>query len=273
MHLKATMVLMHALKESVWKTPNMIRWLSNQLLFLRQLQIAHYHWQLTRFCLLPGKNTLHQCFFSSGPGGHRPAWAFPAPAWLIEMRWSLCGISGAWWRDGQLNPACWDRETSNADFPSPQPAWLHSFVSAQLEIFHHNMATCLKVCLKPITRLPRSLQSYRRISSNRVAPLIQLQTHWIVLSFFHNHPTPPTKSFKSCYYEAALHEVARCEPRSAQLAAVKLVMEKQISAARFDSEQPKLRVEKRHKTCRRGGPPESLSATFQFSFDLMARIL
>lgn len=64
---------------------------------------------------------------------------------------------------------------------------------------------------------------------------------------------------------------ARCEPRLPQLAAVKLVIEEQISAARFDSEQPKLLVEKWHKTCSRGGP-ESLSETFQFSFDLMARI-
>lgn len=45
-------------------------------------------------------------------------------------------------------------------------------------IFHYIWATCFKVCLKPMTCLSQS-QSYLRITANKVAPLIQLQKHFI----------------------------------------------------------------------------------------------
>lgn len=81
-------------------------------------------------------------FFNSGLRGQRPAWALPAPAWLIQMNASSCGVSRTWWRDDQLNQVCWNRKTSNAVFPSYLPAWLYLFFLALLELFHHNMATC-----------------------------------------------------------------------------------------------------------------------------------
>lgn len=53
-------------------------------------------------------------------------------------------------------------------FPRHLPAWLNSVLH-----FHHNWATCLKVCLKPMTGLSRSLQYIQRITANKVAPKLR----------------------------------------------------------------------------------------------------
>ena len=39
--------------------------------------------------------------------------------------------------------------------------------------FHHIWATCLKVCLKPMTSVSRSPQYYQRITANKVAPKLR----------------------------------------------------------------------------------------------------
>ena len=72
--------------------------------------------------------------------------------------------------------------------------------------FHHNWATWLKACLKAMKRLSQSVQYNQRITANKVAPLIQQQTHLIFHNFFTIKP-PIIKSFKSSYYEAAWQEM------------------------------------------------------------------
>ena len=61
-----------------------------------------------------------------------------------------------------------------------------------------NWATCIKVCLEPMTHLSWSPYYYQRITANKVVRLIQLQTCFI-------HTT--IKSFKSFYCEVTLQEM------------------------------------------------------------------
>ena len=51
---------------------------------------------------------------------------------------------------------------------------------------------CLKVRLKPITSLSRSPKYYRRITANKMSPLIQFQTRFIHWNFF-TIKAPPLK--------------------------------------------------------------------------------
>ena len=57
-----------------------------------------------------------------------------------------------------------------------------------------------------MTSLSQSSQYYQRITTNKVAQLIQSQTRFIYDNFF-TVKTPVIESFKSFYCEAALQEM------------------------------------------------------------------
>ena len=67
--------------------------------------------------------------------------------------------------------------------PMPCPVTSASLALLSLTLRGRDLH-CFKMCLQPMTRLSQSLQCDRRITANKVALIIQLQTRFIYYNLF-----------------------------------------------------------------------------------------